>query len=89
MVLVPLLSGQLGQRQLFPTCVGVMAPICCVSAAVYFFRADFSFLTALPYLIGGAAGGLLGGHFYRRVPTVWLKRAFALFLLYGGARYLL
>ena len=44
---------------------------------------------ALPYLIGGTAGGWLGGRWFRGVRVLWLRRAFGLLLLYGGARCLL
>lgn len=91
MLFVPALTWQhrLNDRQVFATCVAVILPICCVSAAVYILRTDFDFLSALPYLIGGLAGGWVGGKTYGKVKTVWLKRLFAAFLLYGGVRYLL
>ena len=44
---------------------------------------------ALPYLIGGTAGGWLGGRWFRGVRVLWLRRAFGLLMLYGGARCLL
>ena len=50
---------------------------------------EFDFLTALPYLIGGAVGGIVGGRLFKNVSNVWLRRIFAAFLLYGGVRYLL
>ena len=91
MVFLPLLSrrGDLSQRQLFATCVGVIFPVCLISAGVYFFRGNISLITALPYLLGGLVGGFLGGRLYGRVPTVWLRRLFAMFLFYAGVRYLL
>ena len=90
MVFLPVMSrGSLRHRQLYATCVGVIFPVCAVSAAVYFFRSNLSLAAALPYLTGGLLGGYLGGKLYGRVPTVWLKRLFALFLLYGGVKYLL
>lgn len=91
MVFLPLMSRSpsLTRRQLFATCVGVIFPICIVSAAVYFFRADISFLMALPYLAGGLIGGFLGGKLYGRVSTNWLRWIFAAFLFYGGVKYLL
>ena len=39
-------------------------------------------------LIGGAAGGLIGGKLFRKMPPLWLKRIFAVFILYGAWRYL-
>lgn len=89
MVLVPMLSGRLEQRRLYATCVGVIFPMCLVSSAVYFFRADLSFFTALPYLVGGFFGGWLGGKLYGSVSTGWLKWLFAGFLFYAGGKYLL
>ena len=41
------------------------------------------------YLLGGLAGGFLGGKLFTKVPAVWLRRLFAAFLVYGGVRYLL
>lgn len=46
-------------------------------------------MAALPYLIGGTVGGWLGGRWFRGVRVVWLRRAFGLLLLHGGARCLL
>ena len=81
------------EKKAFATCVAVIFPMCAVSATLYLWRAELSLLTALPYLLGGFAGGLVGGlaggKLFPRVPGQWLRRVFALFLLYGGVRYLL
>ena len=37
---------------------------------------------------GQQRGGLVGGKLFKKVPNLWLRRIFALFLLYGGWRYL-
>ncbi len=76
------------EKTAFATCVAVIFPICAVSAAVCFLRGGFPLARALPYLAGGLAGGFLGGRLFRRVPNVWLRRVFGLFLLYGAWRYL-
>lgn len=91
MVFLPLMSRDkaLDRRQLFATCVGVIFPVCAVSAAVYFLRAELSLWEALPYLLGGLAGGWLGGRLYGRVSTKLLKWVFAGFLFYAGVKYLL
>ena len=90
-VLVPLLTRFCGleQRQAFSTSLAVILPLCVLSAAVYLFRGGRDLLAALPYLIGGTVGGWLGGRWFRGVRVVWLRRAFGLLLLYGGARCLL
>ena len=76
------------EKKAFATCVAVIFPMCVVSAALWCRRAELSLTTALPYLIGGFMGGLVGGRLFRKMPNVWLRRIFALFLLYGGWRYL-
>ena len=90
MVMAPLLTGWCGleQKRALATCVAVIFPMCAVSAALWYWRAELSLLTALPYLLGGFAGGLVGGKLFKKVPNLWLRRIFALFLLYGGWRYL-
>ena len=90
-VLVPLLTGVCGlsQRQAFATSVAVILPLSLVSAAVYWFRGGLDVSAAWPYLLGGAVGGLLAGKIFRRVPLVWVRRAFGLLLLYGGVRAVL
>ena len=91
MVFLPIASRSpdLSSRQLYATCVGVIFPLCLVSAGVYWLNGHLPLLEALPYLCGGVIGGFLGGKLYGKVPTVWLRRIFALFLFYGGVKYLL
>lgn len=91
MVLIPLLIHGTGleEKRAFATSVSVILPICVVSALVYRFRADLPFAAAAPYLIGGFLGGLLSGRTFRLVPAALLRKLLALFLLWGGLRYLL
>lgn len=91
MALVPLLTKWCGveEKKSFANCVAVIFPFCVISAAIYLFRTRFDLMAALPYLIGGLVGGLVGGKLFKNVPTIWLRRIFAAFLLYGGVRYLL
>lgn len=91
MVFLPILSrgGGLTARRLYATCVGVIFPVCLVSAGVYLFRGSLSLAAALPYLLGGLIGGFLGGKLYGKVSTKWLKWLFAAFLFYAGVKYLL
>ena len=91
MVLLPLLErwGGLEEREVFATSVAVILPVCMVSAGAALLAGGGGELwAAIPYLLGGAAGGLVGGITFRRVPVRWLRLAFALFLLYGAVRYL-
>ncbi len=91
MVLVPLLTRwvRLDERAAFSTSVFVILPLCVVSVTVYLLRAPFDLLTALPYLLGGVAGGFIGGRVFKSIPSTLLHRVFGLLLLYGGIRSLL
>ena len=87
-VLVPMLTGccRLDQREAFATSVAVVLPLCVLSAAVYLLRGGLDWMAALPYLLGGAAGGWAGGRWFKGMNVLWLRRAFGLLLIYGGAR---
>ena len=90
MVFLPILSrwGELSQRKLYATCVGVIFPVCIASAGIYLWRGEVSLPAAVPYLAGGLVGGFFGGKLYGKVSTKWLKWLFAAFLFYAGVRYL-
>ena len=61
-------------------------PLCALSVGIYLFRGGLDVMAALPYLIGGTAGGWAGGKWFKGVKILWLKRAFGLLLIYGGVR---
>lgn len=91
MALLPLLSREpnLQGRILFANSIAIMLPISMASLAASLFSAPLPLRQSLPYLAGGTLGAVLGGKFFDRVSTLWLKRLFALFLIYAGIRYLL
>lgn len=88
MFLVPLFTHwtKLPQRKAFATSVAVILPLSLVSAGIYWFRGGLELDAAWPYLLGGFLGGILSGRVFQKVPLTWLRRAFALLILYGGAR---
>ena len=87
-VLVPLLTRycRLSQRQAFARSVAVILPMCILSSVIYLLRGGLDWQAALPYLIGGAVGGWIGGRWFKGMNMLWLKRAFGLLLIYGGVR---
>lgn len=91
MALLPLLSGEkeLKGRALFANSVAIILPLSLVSVAAIALRDGLPLREALPYCLGGTIGGVIGGKIFRTMPPLWLKRIFALFLLYAGVRYLL
>lgn len=90
MVLVPLLTAQCGldQRRAFATSVAVILPLCALSSVIYLLRGGLELPAALPYLLGGLVGGFLGGKLFKRMRMDFLRRGFALLMLYGGVKSL-
>ena len=90
MILVPLLIGwcHLKDQEAFATSLAVIFPITAVSVSIYFLRDSMAFSDALPYLLGGTAGGVLGGLLLKRMPLRLLHGIFGIFILWGGFRNL-
>lgn len=90
MVLVPLLGllTDLEDESVFSSSVAIILPICLVSLAMTAWITAIAWQQALPYLWGSAIGGLLAGLFGKKLPVKWLHRGLAVFILWGGIRYL-
>ena len=89
--LVPMFTKwlHLPPRKAFATSVAVIFPLSIVSIVVYFLRGSIDFLSALPYLLGGLAGGIISGRIFGKVSVTLLRRVFGLLILYGGIRAVL
>lgn len=90
MVLVPLLGllGHMDDKELFPSSISIILPVCIVSLGFTIFKGNAPWDPAFPYLIGSAAGGILAGIFGKKIPTIWLHRGLGLLIIWGGIRYL-
>ena len=90
MVLVPLLTffPGLKEKEVFPSSVAIILPICLVSLAFILPGSSFSIVSTLPYLIGSFAGGVFAWKLGKKIPTKWLHRLLGIFILWGGVRYL-
>ena len=88
MVLVPLLLWlvRLEDKAAFSSAVAVILPLCAVSIAVYAAHDSLPLRDALPYLIGGAAGGVLAGLWFRKIPAKALHLILGGVILAGGGR---
>lgn len=86
--LVPLLVRWCGmeQKRAFATSVAVIFPLCAVSAVIYGMRGGLPLMQAVPYLIGGAAGGVLAGLWFRKIPAKALHLILGGVILAGGVR---
>ena len=89
--LVPLFTGWLKMepKKAFATSVAVIFPLCAVAAGLFWWRGGAELGSFWPYWLGGAAGGVISGTLFRKIPVIWLRRAFGLLILYGGVRAVL
>ncbi|MGE4548547.1 MAG: TSUP family transporter [Intestinibacillus sp.] len=89
--IVPLLNRwvKLDQRRAFATSVAVILPLSVVSVVIYFMKGGLDLGFAWPFLLGGAAGGLISGRIFQKIPLTLLRRAFGALILYGGVRAIL
>ncbi len=90
MLLVPMLtkSDTLTDKEVFPSSVSIILPICIVSLLMSEKIGGVTIPQILPYLIGSTAGGLLCGLTGKKIPTLWLHRLLGVLILWGGMRYL-
>lgn len=88
--IVPLLIYwiKIEPKQAFATSLAIIFPISIISAIIYYYNGNIDFSIALPYLIGGAFGGIVSGFVFKKIPTSLLRRVFAVLLIYGGIRAL-
>lgn len=91
MLLVPMLRKLCGteEKEAFACSVGIILPLSLVSLLVYFLRGGDFAGQSVPYLIGGAVGGIGAGILLKKVKVKWLHRLLGIFILYGGIRLLL
>lgn len=91
LVLVPLLAGWIGlkQKRAFATSVAIILPLSVVSYALFCLQGGNVWKDALPYLLGGVAGGLLSAKLFQNISALWLHRLFGILILYGGVKAVL
>ena len=91
MFLVPLFCRwvKMEDKRAFATSLAVIMPLSVVSGIIYLIKGDMNFYLALPYLLGGLVGGTVSGCVFKKVSSCLLRRALALFIIYGGVRALL
>ena len=91
MVLVPLLVYLVGleDKLAFSSAIPIILPFCIVSLVVYGLNGSLPLRESVPYLLGGAAGGVLGGILFKKVSARFLHIALGILILFGGGRLIL
>ena len=91
MIVVPLLILLVGleDKKAFSSAISIILPLTIVSLIIYAKNGALDIKTALPYLLGGAGGGILAGVWFKKVSARFLHIALGLLILFGGARLIL
>ncbi|MGI6538644.1 MAG: sulfite exporter TauE/SafE family protein [Caldicoprobacterales bacterium] len=77
------------EHEAHATAIAVILPLVIVSLFVYFRHGFLDFSKAIPVAIGGIIGGISGAFLLKRIPSVWLKKIFALFMIAAAIRMVL
>jgi len=87
MLAVPLLKKfGLQQTNAHATAVAVIAPLSVLSTVAYLLLHRFELADAAVYLLPGAVGALAGALLLAKIPQNWLRKIFALFMIWAGIR---
>lgn len=91
MIVVPLLILLVGleDKSAFSSAISIILPLTVVSLLIYAKNDALDLKTALPYLIGGAGGGVLAGLWFKKVSARFLHIALGVLILFGGVRLIL
>ncbi|MBR7132931.1 MAG: sulfite exporter TauE/SafE family protein [Clostridia bacterium] len=90
MIAVPLLKKMgLEQREAHANAVAIILPISIVSAVLYLIKDYVKISDAIPFIPTGLLGAFIGTLILKKIKPSWLKRIFAVFMLYAGIRLLL
>ncbi len=90
MLAVPLLKKYgLSQREAHENAIAVILPITVLSAGIYLFKDYVNFSNSYYYLPTGLIGAAVATFLMKKLSNVWLKRIFAVFMIYAGVRLLL
>lgn len=90
MLAVPILAkAGLSQREAHAGSLAVILPLSLFSAGLYLSAGRVAVSDAAVYLPGGLLGAAVGALLLRRIPDKWLRRVFALFMIWAGVRLFL
>ena len=66
--------------------VAVILPLSAVTLGMYFVNGGQITSQGIPYIIGGALGGIGAGILLKKIKSKWLHWLLGAFILYGGFR---
>lgn len=78
----------LSQKKAQATSLFTMLVLTVISCGYYICNSYFSVKTAMPYFPFGILGAVTGAVLLKKIPDSFLKKAFALFIIYAGIKML-
>ena len=90
MLAVPLLKNEgLGQKEAHATSIALILPLSVISAVTYLLKGSVDLGDAVPYLLPGAIGAVLGAFLLGKISDKWLRKVFGVFMIWAGIRLLM
>ena len=83
-----IIDDTLPEKEIFPSSVAIILPICLVSLVFSFDPKAIPWDITVYYLIGSGIGGILAGIAGKHIPTSWLHRGLGILVIWGGIRSL-
>lgn len=87
MIAVPLIKSKgKTQKEAQASAIGIILPLCVLSAVIYYIKGYYTFSEAIPYLPFSILGAGFGTAVMKKIPDRILRKIFSLFMLYLGVR---
>lgn len=87
MIAVPVIKNKgKSQKEAQASAVGVILPLCILSAVIYYIRGYYTLSEALRYVPFALLGAVVGTVLLKKIPDRMLRKIFSLFMLYLGIR---
>lgn len=89
MLAVPALQKSgLGRKEAHANSVAVIMPLSLFSAVLYLVNGSVTVSDALLFVPWGLIGAAVGTFLLRKLPDKWIRRLFAVFMIWAGIRLL-
>lgn len=90
MLAVPLLKKQgMNQNKAHANAIALIMILTVASAAIYLYTGKVTITQAVPYIPAGLVGSILGSFVMPKIPGNWLRRIFAVFMIWAGIRMIM
>ena len=87
MLAVPFLEiSGIGKKQAHASAVAVIMPLSLLSAVLYLLNGSVTAGEAVKYVPWGLIGAAAGTYLLKKLPDKWIRRLFALFMIWAGVR---